>query len=338
MTKRSAGHTIHKCSHGNIMANDAKAPVCTEYSHDMGSSPCLIEASAKLPAIFNQPESIESTPLSWAQTRVLAKGGALSMEVVNHHTGSQRDEKGLKYKVNNKHDGQMEFIVALQTLTHWQLAFGTHWYPIMCLHVSTERMVGKHFLRFSISVWHLWTCSVISISFSFLARLQADAMVWACMFHWRVFKQDAFNWSDWMLCRNAYNCLWWQHFSMDGSTVATSWTTREKNARTNATFYICGTSMMFCKFKSRGPESVASTILSRHAGTFDTTGFESLATKMQFHLEDLGSSGLVFIDVYIILFSSLFIATKCAHRWGTRHVMCCCPLSINDSFQRVVSV
>ena len=82
---------------------------------------------------------------------------------------------------------------------------------------------------------------------------------------------------------------------MDGSTVATSWTTREKNARTNATFYICGTSMMFCKFKSRGPESVASTILSRHAGTFDTTGFESLSNK---NAVSLGSSGLVFIDVY----------------------------------------
>ncbi len=157
MTKRSAGQKIHKCSHGNIMANDAKAPVCTEYSHDMGSSPCLIEASfSQITYIFNQPESIESTPLSWAQTRVLAKGGALSMEVVNHHTGSQRDEKGLKYKVNNKHDGQMEFIVALQTLTHWQLAFGTHWYPIMCLHVSTERMVWQALL----ALFHLCLTSL----------------------------------------------------------------------------------------------------------------------------------------------------------------------------------
>ena len=58
------------------MANDAKAPVCTEYSHDMGSSPCLTEASVSQIVYINQPESIESTPLPWAQTRAQAKGDA----------------------------------------------------------------------------------------------------------------------------------------------------------------------------------------------------------------------------------------------------------------------
>lgn len=144
------------------------------------------------------------------------------------------------------------------------------------------------------------------------------------------FKQDAFNSRDWMLCRNAYNdCLWWQHFSMDRSTLATSWTTRQKRMQERMphfyTFLICGTSMMFCKFKSRGPESVASTILSRQAGTFDTTGFDRLVTEMQ--LEAL----VVFVAVCCTLLISF-------HKMSSRLGNTSCHVLLPPVNQSVVSV
>ena len=51
----------------------------------------------------------------------------------------------------NKHDCQMEFMAALQTLTYKQLAFGTYWYPIMCLHVSTETGLASPSCAFPLS-------------------------------------------------------------------------------------------------------------------------------------------------------------------------------------------